>query len=168
GEQPQADATLELQAQVKMDPLAKTYSAQRLSIQMAGRLEDLQARSAAVRGSFVYNGYSRMLDANGVELALQGGLQGASPVQNLEASLSLPRLKIDRGRAEFNMEKLALRAKGNLPKQAFELAFDAPQLSISPLQAKGEAIQGSFKLDGDKTLGLKLRAAGLGGDAWNL
>jgi len=168
GEYPQADATLEGQAQVKMDPLQKNYSAQKLNVQVAGLLGMLDARTATLRGNFVYSGYSHMVDASGVELLLQGGTRGPRQIRDLDASLSLPRLKIDRSRSEFVMEKLALRAKGNLPEQGFELAFDAPQLSISPEEAKGETVAGTVKLSGEKTLALTLGMSGLGGDAWNL
>jgi len=61
-----------------------------------------------------------------------------------------------------------LRAKGNLPDQSFDVAVDAPSLSISPESAKGDAVSGTVKLTGQKTLGLALGISGLGGNAQHL
>jgi AsmA protein len=55
-----------------------------------------------------------------------------------------------------------------LPTQTFDIAFDAPNLVVSPDVAKGEAVSGTVKLTGDKVLGLALGLKGLGGNAQHL
>ncbi len=168
GEYPQANAALEGQALVKMDPDRKAYSAQKLSFQLVGQVGSLDATTATLRGNFVYDGYSHLLDASGVELAVQGATTGLQPIADLAATLSLPKLKVDRSRLEFNLDRLALRATGKLPDRSFEVAFDAPRLSISPEAANGEPVSGTIKFSGDEVLGVSLGMKGLGGNAVNL
>ena len=168
GEDPLADATVEIQALAKIDPLLETYSAQKLNLLVSGQVGPLDAKTLALRGNFAYNGYSRMVDASGVEMLVQGATQGERPITDLNASLTMPRLKIDQTHSEFNIERMSLRATGGLPDKTFDLAFDAPRLSISPDAAEGEAVAGTVKLEGRQSLGLKLGMNGLGGNAWNL
>lgn len=168
GEDPQADAQVEGQALVKIDPVLETYSAQKLNLLVSGRVGPLDAKTISLRGNFAYNGYSRMVDASGVEMLVQGAVEAERPIQNLNASLTMPRLKVDQTHSEFNIEKMSLRATGGLPDKTFDVAFDAPRLSISPETAEGEAVAGTVKLDGRQSLGLKLGMNGLGGNAWNL
>src|SRR5690606_34185756 len=111
---------------------------------------------------------SRMVDASGVEMLVQGATQGERPVQDLNATLAVPRIKVDQTHSEYNIEKMTLRATGALPDKKFDVAFDAPRLSISPETAEGEAVAGTIKLEGTQTLGLTLGMNGLGGNAWNL
>lgn len=168
GEDPRANATVEGQALVKVDPLLETYSAQKLNLLVSGAVGPLDADTITLRGNFAYNGYSRMVDASGVEMQVQGAAQTQRPIQGLNFSLTMPRLKVDQTHSEFNIERMSLRARGNFPDQAFDVAFDAPRLSISPESAEGEAVAGTIKLEGSQTLGLTLGMNGLGGNAWNL
>lgn len=168
GVSPKAQADIEGQAVVRFNPLARTYSAQKLNVQVAGMIGDLQAKSASLRGNLAYSDYTETLTASNLALTVQGSGQGSTPVKNLDISLSVPQLKADRSQSELKLEKLALRAKGNLPDQSFDVAVDAPSLSISPEAAKGDAVSGTVKLSGQKTLGLALGISGLGGNAQHL
>lgn len=172
GEVPAIDASVSGQALVKLDPSRRSYSAQKLSLQVAGRLAELQARALSVKGNVAYDGLSRMVDASQVEWRLEGQLEGDRPIESLEASLVVPKFKMDRSRLEFVTEKLALRAKAKLPGaegvEEFEMAVDAPQLSISPEQAGGQPVQATLKQTGQRTLGVSMRLEGLGGHARQL
>ncbi|WP_397474805.1 AsmA family protein [Pusillimonas sp.] len=168
GEDPRADATIEGQALVKIDPLLETYSAQKLNVQLSGAVGPLDAKTVTLRGNFAYNGYSRMLDASGVEMLVQGAVQGNRSIQDLNATLTMPRLKVDQTHSEFNIQRMSLRATGTMPDKTFDVAFDAPRLSISPETADGEPVAGTVKLEGRQTVGLALSMNGLGGNAWNL
>ncbi|MBV6306146.1 AsmA family protein [Candidimonas humi] len=168
GVSPKAQADIDGQAVVRFNPLERTYSAQKINVQVAGTLGDLQAKSATLRGNLAYSDYTETLTAANLALAVQGSVQGATPIKNLDASLSVPQLKADRSQSELKLEKLALRAKGNLPDQSFDVAVDAPSLSISPEAAKGDTVTGTVKLSGQKTLGLALGISGLGGNAQHL
>ncbi len=169
GDFPVADANIEGQAVVKFNPDQQTYSAQKINVLVNGSLGALEAKSASLRGNLAYSAYSEMFSASNVEFLVQGELGGDTPIKNLETSLIVPQLKIDRSQAELQVEKLAYRAKGNLPDESFDIAFDAPSLSISPEAAKGEPVSGTVKLRGDnKTLGVALGLSGIGGDARKL
>lgn len=168
GSYPKAQADIEGQAVVRFNPLERTYSAQKINVQVAGTVGDLLAKSASLRGNLAYSDYTETLTASNLALTVQGSGQGTTPVKNLDLSLSVPQLKADRSQSELKLEKLALRAKGNLPDRSFDVAVDAPSLSISPESAKGDAVSGTVKLTGQKTLGLALGISGLGGNAQHL
>ncbi|WP_353154190.1 AsmA family protein [Pollutimonas bauzanensis] len=169
GDFPVADASIEGQALVKINPDQQDYSAQKINVLVSGKLGDLEAKSATLRGNLAYSAYSEMFSASNVELLVQGELTGDTPVKNLETSLIAPQLKVDRSQAELQVEKLAYRAKGNLPDQSFDIAFDAPSLSVSPEAAKGEPVSGTVKLRGEnEVLGVALGLNGIGGNAQKL
>jgi AsmA protein len=173
GDYPVARAGFQGQAVVTINPEARTYSAQKLNLQIKGLLGSLEAKSATLQGNLAYDAYSRLLDVSNIELTVQGGMhpskQGVPQVKNLDARLVVPQLRVDRSRSEFRVQKLALRAKGDLPDRSFDVAFDAPNLSISPDSAKGEPVAGTVKLSNDnEVLGVGLGLSGIGGNAYNL
>jgi AsmA protein len=169
GEYPLADANVDGQALIKFNPDQQAYSAQKLNLVVAGKLGPLQAKSVTLRGNLAYSAYSEMFSASGLELVVQGDVEGPNPIKGLDSSLTVPQLKVDRSQAEFQVEKLAYRAKGNQPHQSFDIAFDAPRLAISPDAAKGEPVSGTVKLSSKQNvLGLALGMSGLGGNASKL
>ncbi len=169
GDFPVADANIDGQAVVKFNPEEQTYSAQKINVLVNGKLGQLQAKSATLRGNLAYSAYSEMFSASNVEFLVQGELGGSTPVKGFETSLIVPQLKMDRSQAELRVEKLAYRAKGSLPDQSFDIAFDAPSLSVSPEAAKGEPVSGTVKLTSrDEVLGVALGLSGIGGNAQQL
>ncbi|NYT83993.1 AsmA family protein [Pollutimonas harenae] len=169
GEYPVADANIEGQALVLFNPDQKSYSAQKINVVANGLLGSLAAKSATLRGNLAYSAYSQMLSASNLEFLVQGEIQGETPVKGFETSLSVPQLKVDRSQAELKVEKLAYRAKGSTPDQAFEVAFDAPNLAISPESATGAPIAGTVKLSKpNQVLGITLGMSGIGGNASKL
>jgi AsmA protein len=169
GDFPVADASLQGQALVKVDPQQHIYSAQKLNVQVNGKLGNLDARSATLRGNLAYSAYSETLDASSVEFAVQGQVEGERPIKNLDMSLVVPQLKVDRGQAELRVDQLIYRATGERQDQRFDIAFDAPGLSVSPEAAKGQPITGTVKLTSkNEVLGLSLGMSGLGGNSRKL
>jgi AsmA protein len=172
GAKPSAKADIQGQAVVAFNPEARTYSAQKLNVQMKGRLGPLEAKAAALQGNLAYSAFSRLLDISNLDLSVQGKVQpnklGIPAVENLDASLAIPELKFDAGQSEYRVTKLALRAKGDASAGAFDVAFDAPSLSVSPDSAKGEPVVGTVKLSGNDVLGVSLGLKGIGGNAQHL
>ncbi len=169
GDFPSADARFEGQALVSFNMDQKTYSAQRVNVQGSGLLGDIQARSVGLRGNLAYSAYSRMFSASGLDFSLQGDVGGADPIKDFEATLTVPRLKLDRSQAELHVEKLNLRAKGVRPEESFDLALDAPSLAVSPDSARGEPLTATLQLQGkDERLTMVLGMSGLGGNARQL
>lgn len=166
GDFPSADARFEGQSLVRFNIDQKTYSAQRVNVQVNGLLDALQARSVTLRGNLAYSAYSQMFSAGGLDFLVQGDLQGPKPVKNFEATLAVPQLKLDRSQAELHVEKLALRVKGEQPSETFELGLDAPSLSISPATARGEPLTATLQRQGkEERLALVLGMSGLAGNA---
>ncbi|NYT58269.1 AsmA family protein [Alcaligenaceae bacterium] len=169
GQYPVADASFDGQALVLFNPDQRSYSAQKINVVAKGLLGPLAAKSATLRGNLAYSAYSQMLSASNLELVVQGDIEGDTPIKGFETSLSVPQLMADRSQAELKLEKLAYRAKGNLPDQAFELAFDAPSLAISPDSATGDPIAGTVKFSKpDSVLGVTLGMSGISGNASKL
>ena len=169
GDFPSADARFDGQALVRFNMDQKTYSAQRVNVQANGLLGDVQARSVNLRGNLAYSAYSRMFSASGLDFSLQGDAVGPDPIKDLEATLTVPRLKLDRSQAELHVEKLNLRAKGARPNESFDLGLDAPSLAVSPDSARGEPLTATLQLQGKgERLAMVLGMSGLGGNASQL
>ena len=165
GEEPRADASVDGQALLQFDPERKTYSAQRLSVQLAGRLPGFDAKQVSLRGNLGYSAYSQTLNVSSLELQAAGQLDGEQPVKDFSASLLVPQLDFNRSQMDLQLEKLALRMRGALQEDTFELAIDAPKLMMAPQSAAGDAVTGMFKLEGSQKLGLNMSFGGIAGTA---
>ena len=169
GDFPAADARFDGQALMRFNADQKTYSAQRVNVQVNGQLGDLNARAAALRGNLAYSAYSKMFSASGLDFSVQGDIQGPHAIKNVEASLAVPQLKLDRSQAELHVEKLSLRAKGERGKETVQFGLDAPNLSISPDSARGEPLTATVQRQGEgERVALVLGMSGLGGNASQL
>jgi len=169
GDFPSADARFDGQALVRFNTDQKTYSARRVNVQVNGLLGDLQARTLGLRGNLAYSAYSQMFSASGLDFSVQGDVLGPQPIKNFEATLGVPRLKLDRSQAELHVEKLNLQAKGEQPDERFELGLDAPSLSVSPDTARGEPLTATLQLQGkEDRLAMVLGMSGLAGNASKL
>ncbi|NMK49060.1 AsmA family protein [Achromobacter sp. Bel] len=166
GGNPRVDANLTGQALLTLDPSAKRYAAQKLDLRMDGKLPGAEAKSLAMRGNLAFNGQKSALDVAGLEVVFQGDVTDpAARATNVEASVAMPKLAIDPHKSQLQIEKLAVRAKGNSPDGPFELAVDAPALNISPASATGEALTGRVRISGlDASFGLN----GISGNAAEL
>ncbi|MBV6272379.1 AsmA family protein [Alcaligenaceae bacterium CGII-47] len=165
GVTPVADAQVEAQALLRLDPNTRGYSAQKINVQLVGGMAELNKASITLKGNLAYSGTARTFAANGVELGVQGGWVGAKPVSEIKASLSVPKLRLDQRQSELKVEKLSLRATGKSPEYGIDAAFDAPALSISPEAAKGDPVTGTLKLTGASTLAMAVGLEGLSGNA---
>ncbi|CAM5781933.1 AsmA family protein [Castellaniella caeni] len=165
GDDPVQDARLQAQALLRLDPASRSYSAQKINVQLTGRLGNLDQATAALKGSLAYKGSEYNFAANNLELAVNGDIVGAHPVQGLKTSLSAAQLRLDRRNQELKVAKLALRAAGQDAGHQLELALDAPALSISPTTAQADPVAGTFKWTGDDTLAVSLGLEGLSGNA---
>ena len=166
GGNPRVDANLTGQGLLTLDPLAKRFAAQRLDVRMDGNVLGAEAKSLAARGNLAFNGRTSSLDVAGLEIVFQGNVPDpATPMNNVEASVAIPKLAVDPHKLQLQIEKLAVRAKGALPGGPFELAADAPALNISPSSATGQALTGRVRLQGlDASFGLN----GISGNASEL
>lgn len=166
GSFPTADSRFEGQAMVKFNTDQKTYSAQRVNVQVSGLLGPFQASSVGLRGNLAYSAYSQMFSASGLDFSLQGDIAAEQPVKGLEASLSVPQLKLDRSQAELHVEKLSFRSKWEQSGESVDLGLDAPNLSVSPEAARGDPVTATLQVRGkEDRLAMVLGMSGVGGNA---
>ncbi len=165
GNDPVQDAQLQAQALLRLNPGVRGYSAQKINVQLSGRLGNLDQSQATLRGNLAYDGQARLFSADNLELALNGNIVGAHPIQGLKASLTAAQLRLDQRNTALNIDKLALRAVGQDRTRALDLALDAPALAISPDSAQADPVTGTFKWTGDDTLAVSLGLEGLSGNA---
>lgn len=162
GEAPAIDAGFTGQGLIKLDPAAMQYSAQRLDLRVEGSFPDLKAKALTARGNVSFDALIRSLDVSGLELVFQGEVPGQQ-MTGVESSLAIPRLSIDPVRQHLKLEKLAVRARGAMQERPFELSLDAPALRLSAEDAKGDAVTGRWRIDGDDALDASFNLAGLSG-----
>ena len=165
GTDPVQNAQFQAQALLRLDPAAHGYSAQKINVQLSGRLGNLDQSQATLRGNLAYDGTERLFSADNLELAVNGDIVGAHPIGGLKASLTAAQLRLDQRNAALKVEKLALRAVGQDGNRALDLALDAPALAISPDSAQADPVAGTFKWTGDDTLAVSLGLEGLSGNA---
>ena len=58
----------------------------------------------------------------------------------MDTRLTVPQLRMDRSKAELQVTRLAVRSNGQSANGSFELALNAPSLSVSPELATGEPL----------------------------
>ncbi|OZI37343.1 hypothetical protein CAL29_02680 [Bordetella genomosp. 10] len=164
GTAPAVDADLTGQAKLSLNPAGPRYAAEDMNLRLSGRLGDAQAKSLTARGKLGFD--SGKLEAAGLELVFEGDLRDpARPLSNVDASIAAPALMFDSARHEMRWEKLTVRAKGAAPDGPFELAVDAPALSVSPSGASGAALGGRLRLNGGDSVDLRFGLKGIGGNA---
>ena len=156
GGNPRMDANLTGQGLLMLDPLARRFAAQKLDMRMDGNVLGAETESLSARGNLAVNGLTSSLDVSGLEILFQGDVpQPTAPMKGVEASVTIPKLALDPYKLELQLDKVAVRAKGTLPGGPFEVAADAPALSVSPTEATGQALSGRVRLQGlDASFGL--------------
>jgi AsmA protein len=165
GDDPVQDAQLQAQALLRLNPGGRGYSAQKINVQMTGRLGNLDKANATLRGSLAYQESERHFSAGNLELTLAGDIVGPHPMQGLKASLTAGQLRLDQRNMELKVAKLAVRASAQDQGRNLELALDAPALAVSPQSAQADPIAATLKSTGEQTLAVSLGLEGLSGNA---
>uniref|UniRef100_UPI00333EBC80 AsmA family protein n=1 Tax=Castellaniella defragrans TaxID=75697 RepID=UPI00333EBC80 len=165
GQSPVLDAHFEAQALLRLNSAARGYGAQKINVQLTGRVDDLDKAAAGLKGNLAYSGTERLFSAGNLELTVSGDMLGAHPVSGLKITLSAPQIRLDQRNTELQIDKLALRASGKGERGDMELVFDAPALAISPESAQGDPVTGTVKVTGADKLALTFGLEGLSGNA---
>lgn len=171
GDKPVADATLEGQTVLKLEPQLKRYIAQRMNVSLVGQVGSYYASSASFRGDVELLTLTEDLRAKQIEILTQGRWQDASFTLNkANLSLTAAQLNLKRNLDILNTNKLRIRATGLLPVETdqaenkLELALDIPQLSVEPEKVQSEPIALSFKqTQGAALLGINTHVKNLSG-----
>ncbi|CAM4211098.1 AsmA family protein [Kerstersia similis] len=166
GDEPAVAADLSGQAMFKLDPLKRQYAAQKLDTRLAGQLGPLQASNLSLKGnSLAFDGAQRTLDLAGLELIFQGDVAGTRPLTGVDTNIQIAKLAAYPASWRMQLERMAVRSKGALAQQPFELAVDAPALDVSPTQAGGEPLTGRWRLSGEDAVDISFGLEGLEGTA---
>lgn len=152
GNSPAADATLEGQMLLQLEPQLKRYIAQRINVSLIGQIGAYHATNATFRGNVELLTLTEDLRARQVEIITQGRWQDQSLTLNkTNLSLTVAQLNLKRNLDILNTNKLKLRASGFLPVEAgqaenkVELALDVPQFSMEPEKLQSEPVALSFR-----------------------
>lgn len=165
GADPVQDARLQAQALLQLNPAERGYSAQKINVQILGRLGHLDQADATLKGNLAYKGGERRFAADNLELVINGNIVGAHPLKDLKASLTAAQLRLDQRQMELKVAKLAVRAAAQDQDRQLELALDAPALSVSPQSAQADPLTATLKSTGEQTLAVSVGLEGLSGNA---
>ncbi|NLY63920.1 MAG: AsmA family protein [Alcaligenaceae bacterium] len=169
GNKPVADAQLNIQGQLKLDPVTKLYSAQKLELALKGQLGSINASNATLRGSFNIDSFVHAITGTGMELLVAGtGMEGSS-LKTLDLSVTAPKLNFDSSAPLLLLENFAFKGSAqNINNQAYEWSFESPALDISSTLAGGKPLLGFLRMKGQEQAGLNLSLKGISGSADNL
>ncbi|ANN65370.1 AsmA family protein [Bordetella bronchialis] len=169
GSTPRFNTDIAGKAVVRMNPQARRYEARKLDLKASGDLPGAHARNLTARGDLAYDGQSGAVDASALELVFQGDVDDVEGgTAAVDASLAAETLRADPRSGAIQAAKLALRAKGTLPRGPFEFAADAPALDVSANAASGEPVTARLRVAGGNAVDARLSLSGIGGNSGNL
>lgn len=160
------DAQFTTKLDVVLEPRQQRYLLLEVNSSLQGRLLGLSATSLATRGNLSVDRARRAVSLDGFEMVFRGAAAWrALPAQQVQASIALPHLSIDEQAQQFDLKDLALRVKGVVGRDDFELAMNAPALDVSPAGASGQTVSGRLRFNGPGGLDTSFEASGVGGNA---
>ncbi len=171
GDQPVADATLEGQMLLQLEPHLYRYNAQKMNINLVGTVGPYRAQSATLRGGLEMLTHTEDLRARQLELVSQGQWHDDQlQLNKVQFSLNTAQLNVKRNLQVLQTERLQLRASGALPmsdegaEHKVEVALDLPNLDLEIDQIRSEPIALSFKqTQGDQLFGVNVRTKAIQG-----
>ena len=171
GEQPIAQATLEGQALVQLEPHLHRYSAQKINMNLVGKVGSYMAQSATLRGALEVLTHTEDLRARQLELVTQGKWQDQTlDLERVQVNLTAAQLNLKRNLQQLHTQKMQLRASAFLPvpqgaaDHKLELALDAPKINLDSDQVSADPIAFSFKQNqGQQMFGANVRSKQLEG-----
>lgn len=168
GQSPRADATVQLQGAMMLDPYADRYAVQGLDLRVAGVLPSVRANTFTVRGDVDVDAEARVLDINGLAVAFQGDVGLSMPLTGVDAQITVPRLRANVALDEISLDKAVVKTSGRMDNVPFAFMLDAPGLSITNQAVSGQPVQASFSREGTQPLTAKLTLSEIGGQAQSL
>lgn len=178
GDKPIAQANLEGQAVVQLEPHKSRYSAQRINTTLTGDVGPYLANTTTLRGSLEYLPLLDEIRTRNLELVTHGQWQDdVFSLNKASLSLQAAQLTAQKNLAVINTEKLQLRVNGLLPviegqpEHKIELAVDVPKFSMTPAEIQGEPAALSFKQSqGESMFGVNTRIKSVTGrpEQWQL
>ncbi|MBK1781679.1 AsmA family protein [Advenella sp. WQ 585] len=169
GDRPKVNAQLNVQGLLKLDPVTKLYNAQKLEVALKGRLGDIDASSATLKGSFNIDSFAHAITGSGMELVVAGNGVEGSALKKIDINVSAPKLSFDSSAPLLLLENFSVKGSAqNVNDQSYEWSFESPALDISSTVAGGKPLVGFLRMKGREQVGVNLSLKGISGSADNL
>ena len=169
GEHPRVNAQLNVQGLLKLDPVTKLYNAQKLEVGLKGRLGNIDASSATLKGSFNIDSFAHAITGSSMELVVAGNGTEGSSLKKIDLNVTAPKLTFDSSAPLLQLENFSVKGSAqNVNDQSYEWSFESPALDISSTVAGGKPLVGFLRMKGREQVGVNLSLKGISGSADNL
>ncbi len=171
GARPKANAAVNIQGLVKLDPVTKLYTARNLEANVRGVVGDVDVQTGTLTGDFSVDSFAHALTGSGIDLTVQGKGAKGTGLRSLDMKLTAPKLNFDSTAPLLQMTNFAVRGTASdEDDESYEWVLNSPALDISPTGAGGRPLTGSVQLKGKEQLGVNFRMQGISGtsDALNV
>ncbi|ETF04634.1 hypothetical protein W822_01035 [Advenella kashmirensis W13003] len=164
GARPVANATVNIQGLVKLDPVTKLYSARNFEANVKGVVGDVDIQTGTLTGDFAVDSFAHALTGSGIDMTVSGKGAKGTGLRNLDMSLTAPKLNFDSTAPLLQMTNFAVKGSASdEDDQSYEWVLNTPALDISPTGAGGRPLTGSIRLKGKEQFGMNFRMQGISG-----
>ena len=171
GARPVANASVNIQGLVKLDPVTKLYSARNLEANIRGVVGDVDVQTGTLTGDFEVDSFAHALTGSGIDMTISGKGAKGTGLRNLEMTLAAPKLNFDTTAPLLQMTNFAVKGTASdEDDESYEWVLNSPALDISPTGAGGRPLTGSVRIKGKEQFGVNFRMQGISGtsDALNI
>ena len=164
GARPVANAAVNIQGLVKLDPVTKLYSARNFEANVKGVVGDVDIQTGTLTGDFTVDSFAHALTGSGIDMTVSGKGAKGTGLRNLDMSLTAPKLNFDSTAPLLQMTNFAVKGSASdEDDQSYEWVLNTPALDISPTGAGGRPLTGSIRLKGKEQFGMNFRMQGISG-----
>src|SRR5690606_34530918 len=114
GQSPRADATVQVQGAMTLDPYADRYAVRGLDLRVVGVLPAVRANTFTVRGDVDVDAEAGTMEVNGLAIAFQGDIGLSMPLTGVDAQIAVPRLRANVELDEVSLERAAIKTSGRM------------------------------------------------------
>lgn len=168
GQAPRADANIQGQGQLELNPMLQRYAVGNLDMRINGVLPSVRANNVTVRGNASFSAWRQTLEASNLSLVFQGDVAANPPLSGVDAQLTAPKLAANLANGQINLQQLTFKATGRRGPDPFDVGLDAPQLDVTERSAGGGPITARVKLGGPNALDAQLSLTDVEGNAEGL
>lgn len=147
GEQPSAEAKLQINGLLLLNPAERQYSAQKLQATLEGRVNKLNIEEASLQGNVNLDTLSYAIVGKSVQLKLNASGLEQSPIESMNLSLVAPELNYNDSDLSLHLHNFDMQGNVNRKdKRAIELNLNSPELDVSPTKAGGKPLTGKMRI----------------------
>lgn len=169
GARPVANAAVNIQGLVKLDPVTKLYSARNLEGNIKGVVGDVDIQTGVLTGDFAIDSFAHALTGSGIDLAITGKGAKGTGLRDLDMRLTAPKLNFDSTAPLLQMSNFAVKGTAsNEDNESYDWVLNSPALDISPTGAGGRPLTGSVRIKGEEQFGINFRMQGISGTSDSL